>query len=657
MDLETAKKRTAELKSLIEYHNKRYYEQDEPEISDYDYDMLYRELESLEDSFPEIKTDDSPTNKVGGRPKATLKTVSHSVKMESLHDSFSEAEMEDFMSKVCESVSQPKFVVEPKIDGLSVSIEYVNGLLVRGSTRGDGETGEDITDNIKAIRAIPHKLNQSIEFLEVRGEVYMSGSSFLELISQQKDKTFKNPRNAAAGSLRLKDASITAKRNLDIFIFNIQQIRGKTLSSHTEALNYLSELGFTVIPFYNVYDNIDSVISEINRIGELRDKFDFPLDGAVVKVDSFAQRNILGSTSKFPKWAEAFKYPPEEKKTVLLDVEINVGRTGVLTPTGIFSPVELAGTTVSRATLHNEDFINDKDIGIGDTIILRKAGEIIPEVVRVKKPASNHTVYKMPSTCPSCGAPVIREAGESALRCENTNCPAQLIRHLIHFVSRDAMDIDGLGEKQIEQLVALGIVHSPTDIYKLTYEQLIGIERMGEKSVSNLLVAIDNSKQQDLYRLIYALGIRHIGLAGAKLLSKRFLSIEKLMAATTDEISSIEGFGEVVANTLVSYFNLPQTRNLISELKLLGLNMKSIDTLSEDNRFSGITFVLTGTLENYKRNDVKEIIEKFGGKVSSSVSKKTTYVLAGIDPGSKLDKALDFGISVISESEFIAMSS
>lgn len=658
MNLQNAVSRIEELKSQINYHNKRYYEQDEPEISDFQYDMLYRELESLEDAFPELKSSDSPTNNVGGRPKQSMRSITHDVKMESLHDSFSEEEMNSFINKIKLSIDNPQFVVEPKIDGLSVSIEYKNGLLIRASTRGDGQVGEDITNNIKAIKSVPHQLKQNIPFLEVRGEVYMSQTNFLKLIEQQENnegKIFKNPRNAAAGSLRQKNPKITGERNLDIFIFNIQKIEGYKLNSHTESLELLQNLGLNVIPFHNVYSSSNDIINEILRIGNLRGKLDFPLDGAVVKVNSFNQRKLLGSTSKFPKWAEAFKYPPEEKETTLLNIEINVGRTGVLTPTGIFSPIELAGTTVSRATLHNQDFINEKDIGIGDTVILRKAGEIIPEVVKVTKKSICHKTYTIPNICPSCGSPTIHEEGISAIRCENTQCPAQLIRHLIHFVSRDAMDIDGLGQKQIEQLVALNLIDSPADIYDLKSEKLLSIDRMGEKSVDNLINAIDASKHMDLYRLIYALGINHVGLAGAKLLTGRFSTIDDIINASVENIADIEGFGSVVASTIVSYFKLPQTLKLIDRLKQLGLNMKAFQSAVVDDRFNNLTFVLTGTLQNYKRNDAKTIIENFGGKVSSSVSKNTDYVLAGTDAGSKLDKAKKLEVKILSESEFEQM--
>lgn len=658
MNIVEAKNRIKDLREEIEYHNRKYYEQDSPDISDYDYDMLYRELQSLEDAYPELKADDSPTMKVGGRPKKAFKTVAHDVRMESLHDSFSESELLAFDKRVRAVVSDPVYVVEPKIDGLSVSLEYKNGLLIRASTRGDGQVGEDITGNIKAMKSVPKKLNDAVEYIEVRAEVYMSEKSFLELVRRQElngEKLFMNPRNAAAGSLRQKDVSITAERNLDIFIFNIQQIKGVDVDSHSNALDLLYRLGFNIIPLSHKYNNIYDALEEIRRIGDLRGSIDFPLDGAVVKLNSFEDRKLLGSTSKFPRWAEAFKYPPEEKLSNLLDVEINVGRTGVLTPTGIFAPVRLAGTTVSRATLHNEDFINEKDIGIGDTVVLRKAGEIIPEVVRVKERGKDHRRYKMPRVCPSCGSAVVREEGTAAYRCENTNCPAQLLRHLIHFVSRDAMDIEGLGQKQLEILLREGLISCASDIYKLKEEDLIGLERMGEKSVANLLNAIERSKQAGLYRLIYALGINHIGLESAKLLVKKFPTIEDIMGASAEEIADINGFGDVLANSVVNYFRLEQTRELIEKLKELGLSMKSESDQSNDDRFEGLVFVLTGTLGKYKRSEAKAVIESLGGKVSSSVSKGTTYVLAGDQAGSKLTKALNLGVKVISEQDFEKM--
>lgn len=659
MDLENARKSAEELRKKLNYHAKKYYEEDNPEITDYEYDMMLRELEGIELAYPELVTEDSPTQRVGGAALNKFTPVTHEVPMESLHDSFSEEELFDFDRKVREVVPKVSYVVEPKFDGLSVSLEYRNGIFVRGSTRGDGSVGEDVTENLRTIKTIPKKLTRAVPFLEVRGEVYMSNESFLKLLERQElneEKPFKNPRNAAAGSLRQKDSRITAQRELDIYVFNIQQIEGVVLNTHKESLDYLTELGFHTPPFYNCYDDMDDVVKEIQRIGKQRGGFSFPVDGAVIKVNAFHDRELIGSTSKFPKWAEAFKYPPEEKETVLLDIEINVGRTGVLTPTGLFEPVLLAGTTVSRATLHNEDFIKEKDIRIGDTVVLRKAGEIIPEVVSVKAHKPDSKPYQMPEHCPSCGSKVQREPGEAALRCDNTQCPAQLLRHLIHFVSRDAMDMEGLGPAVLEQLVAHQLVSSPVDLYSLNKEALVDLERMGEKSAENLLNAVEKSKGNDFYRFIYALGIRHIGLRAAKLLTQRFPTIDQILKATPEEIAAIDGFGQIMAESAAYYFSLPETRTLIDSFRTKGVNLESFEKEeSKDLRFSGKTFVLTGALPTYTRAEAGKMIEDRGGKVSSSVSKKTSFVLAGEEVGSKLTKAQKLGIPIISEEEFLAM--
>lgn len=659
MDLENARKSAEELRKKLNYHAKKYYEEDNPEITDYEYDMMLRELEGIELAYPELVTEDSPTQRVGGAALNKFTPVTHEVPMESLHDSFSEEELFDFDRKVREVVPKVSYVVEPKFDGLSVSLEYRNGIFVRGSTRGDGSVGEDVTENLRTIKTIPKKLTRAVPFLEVRGEVYMSNESFLKLLERQElneEKPFKNPRNAASGSLRQKDSRITAQRELDIYVFNIQQIEGVVLNTHKESLDYLTELGFHTPPFYNCYDDMDDVVKEIQRIGKQRGGFSFPVDGAVIKVNAFHDRELIGSTSKFPKWAEAFKYPPEEKETVLLDIEINVGRTGVLTPTGLFEPVLLAGTTVSRATLHNEDFIKEKDIRIGDTVVLRKAGEIIPEVVSVKAHKPDSKPYQMPEHCPSCGSKVQREPGEAALRCDNTQCPAQLLRHLIHFVSRDAMDMEGLGPAVLEQLVAHQLVSSPVDLYSLNKEALVDLERMGEKSAENLLNAVEKSKGNDFYRFIYALGIRHIGLRAAKLLTQRFPTIDQILKATPEEIAAIDGFGQIMAESAAYYFSLPETRTLIDSFRTKGVNLESFEKEeSKDLRFSGKTFVLTGALPTYTRAEAGKMIEDRGGKVSSSVSKKTSFVLAGEEVGSKLTKAQKLGVPIISEEEFLAM--
>ena len=658
MDINEIKARAEELRSQIIYHNNRYYNEDSPEISDYEYDMLLRELEKIEEEYPSLKTPDSPTQRVGGEAAAKFSPVEHTVPMESLHDSFSQQEIMDFDQRVRETASDPVYVVEPKIDGLSVSAEYRNGIFVRGSTRGDGRVGEDITDNLKTIRSLPMKLNRPVPYLEVRGEVYMSIESFEELVRGQEErdeKPFKNPRNAAAGSLRQKDAEITKSRKLDIFVFNVQQVQGDTLNGHAQSIEYLRELGFTVLPFYHICKNADEVLSAIDDIGNRRGELSFQIDGAVIKVDSFSQREALGSTSKFPRWAEAYKYPPEEKETELLDVEINVGRTGVLTPTAIFAPVLLAGTTVSRATLHNEDFIREKDIRIGDTVILRKAGEIIPEVVSVVRHKEDSTPFSMPRICPSCGSPVTCENGEAALRCTNTDCPAQLMRHMIHFVSRDAMDIDGLGERILQAMVDNGLISSPLDLYRLKREDILTLENKKDKSADNLINAIEKSKSNDLYRIVFALGIRHVGLRAARLLSDHFRTLDAIAAASAEEISQIEGFGGIMANTTADYFALEETKKIVSEIHELGINTNCLTEkpeVSENSPFLGKTFVITGTLPTYKRTEAAAIIEAHGGKVSTSVSKKTDFVLAGEEAGSKLTKAQALGITVIDEEEF-----
>lgn len=663
MNKNEAELRANELREIINYHNQKYYNEDSPEIDDFEYDKLLRELEDIEIEYPELITLDSPTQKVGGNAsKEKFAPVAHNVPMESLHDSFSHDEIRDFDKRVRETISNPSYVVEPKIDGLSVSAEYRNGIFVRGSTRGDGSVGEDITENLMTIKSLPMKLNKPIPYLEVRGEVYMSNDTFMKIITAQDEngeKPFKNPRNAASGSLRQKDAKITKARSLDIFVFNIQQIEGVSLNSHKESLDFLKELGFTVLPFYNEFNDIEKVIDEIERVGELRQALPFQTDGAVIKIDNFSQRTELGSTAKFPKWAEAYKYPPEEKETTLLDIEINVGRTGVLTPTGIFSPVSLAGTTVSRATLHNIDFIKEKDLRIGDTVVLRKAGEIIPEVVKVTAHKDESVPFEFPKVCPSCGSPVIREADEAAYRCTNTDCPAQLIRHLIHFVSRDAMDIDGLGSAVVEQLINNEIISSPLDLYRINSAQLQSLERMGEKSASNLINAIEKSKANNLYRLVFALGIRHIGQKAAKLLADEFGTLDAIAEASIEQISAIEGFGGIMAECVYDYFRLPKTKLLIEEIKALGLNTKAEqkEKTQANVLFEGKTFVITGTLKNYKRTEAAAIIEQLGGKTSSSVSKKTDFVLAGEEAGSKLTKAQSLGVAVISEEDFERMRS
>lgn len=653
-DFEIKKARAEELRKELNHHIFRYYVENENDISDFEYDMLMRELVSIEEAYPELLTPDSPTHRVGGQADGQFEKVVHTVKMESLQDAFDISEVEDFNRRVTDTVKNVSYVVEPKIDGLSVSLEYVNGVFTRGSTRGDGNVGEDITANLRTVKSIPLRLKKNVPFIEVRGEVYMPRNVFYKIVEEQEingEKLFKNPRNAAAGSLRQKDPKITSKRNLDIFVFNIQRIEGKELHSHFESLEYIKELGFKTVPFFTKFDNIGDVLKEIDRIGSVRYTLPFDIDGAVIKVDDFSQREVLGSTAKVPRWALAWKYPPEEKETTLLDVEINVGRTGVLTPTGIFSPVILAGTTVSRATLNNEDFIKEKDIRIGDTVIIRKAGDIIPEVVSVVAHRKDSVPFEYPKNCPSCGAPVFREDGESAVRCDNPDCPAQLLRVLIHFCSRDAMDIDGLGDAVVETFVNQGLIGKISDIYRLDYEKISQLEGMGKKSADNIRNAVEKSKQNDLSRLLFAFGIRHIGQKASKLLTDKFGTLDNIMNASKEEILTIDGFGEVMADSVIEFFSLEQTKQMISKLKEFGLNMESQREI-KDNRFEGMTFVLTGTLTNFTRNEAQEIIESYGGKAASSVSKKTTYVLAGEAAGSKLKKANELGVKVISEEEF-----
>ncbi len=656
MDFKQAKKRAEELTQLLRYHNERYYNEDSPEISDYEYDMLGRELRAIEAEFPELITADSPSQKVGGAVARLFTPVKHAVKMESLLDAFSFEELYSFDKKVKEAVGATEYSVEPKIDGLSVSLEYQNGAFVRGSTRGDGETGEDVTANLLTIESIPNKIPFSGD-LEVRGEVYMSRQAFEELVKRQEllgEQPSKNPRNAAAGSLRQKNSKVTAERKLDIFVFNIQRIVGKELSSHIESLDFLSSLGFSVLPTYKKCVSMDSVIAEIERIGNSRGELPFDIDGAVIKVDNFAFREDMGSTAKYPKWAVAYKYPPEEKETKLLKIEINVGRTGALTPTAEFEPIQLAGTTVSRAVLHNEDFIREKGICIGDTIVVRKAGEIIPEVLSVKSHNPDSVPFTMPHICPSCGGPVFREEGEAVLRCTNAECPAQMLRHLIHFTSRDAMDIEGLGPAVLEQLSEKGLINDITDLYRLNVQDVASLYKNGQKSGENAIAAIEKSKENPLSRLIFALGIRHIGQKAAKLAAEHFKNMDALFEASIEDFESIDGFGSVLAKSIVEFFSLNSTKEMIDSLKDLGVNMTEPDN-TIDNRFEGMIFVLTGTLPTYSRQEASAIIESFGGKTSSSVSKKTTYVLSGEASGSKLDKANALGIEVIDETRFNEM--
>lgn len=647
------------LAAEIERHSYNYYVLDNPDITDFEYDRLIHELIDLEAKYPQYKMKNSPTERVGGKVLEGFETVRHTVPMESLTDAFSKDEILAFDASVRKVIENPEYAVEMKIDGLSVSLEYVDGEFTRGSTRGDGTVGEDVTQNLKTIRAIPLKLAKPLPYLEVRGEVYMPVSSFVELNERREElelPLFANPRNAAAGSLRQLNSSVTAERNLSIFVFNVQQIQGADLKSHTESLDFLKSLGFKVSPTYKLFSSISDAYDEIQRIGDIRGELGFDIDGAVIKVNDFEQRSKLGSTAKAPKWAIAYKYPAEQKQTKLRGITIQVGRTGVLSPTAELEPVKIAGSTVSRATLHNIDNITSKDIRIGDTVIIQKAGDIIPEVVEVvkEKRTGSETVFVMPEKCPVCGTPVVREADEAATRCVNPECPAQKIRNIIHFASKDAMDIDGLGPAIVEQLAGLKLISGPADLYYLKYEDLVDIERMGVKSANNLLKAIENSKSAGLDRVIFALGIRNIGSKAGKILAEKFGDIDKLSDASEEELTEIPDIGPVMAKSIINFFSSSGSIDTISKLRFAGVDLTYKKDVS-DNRFEGKTFVLTGTLPTYTRDDAAKIIEKFGGKTSSSVSKKTDYVLAGEKAGSKLDKANALGVKIIDEKDFNSM--
>lgn len=647
--MEDVKKQIEDLRAQLKYHNDRYYNQDDPEISDYEYDMLQRKLRALEAEHPEFAVSDSPTVKVGGTADALFSPVTHEVRMESLQDVFGFEELAAFDDRIRETFGDSAaYSVEQKIDGLSVSLEYENGVFVRGSTRGDGDVGENVTANLMTIPDIPKKISFS-GVLEVRGEVYMPHDSFFRLLERQEllgEKPFKNPRNAAAGSLRQKDSSVTKDRGLSIFCFNIQKIDGRSFKTHSETFSFLREQGFSTIPETKVCRTFDEIRSEILRIGDERGRLGYDIDGVVIKLNDLDGRRLLGSTAKYPKWAVAYKFPPEEKETVLRAVEIQVGRTGALTPTAVFDTVTLAGTSVSRAILHNEDFIKEKNVNIGDTILVRKAGDIIPEVVSLVKKGNLPGAYDMPKICPSCGSPVWRDEDEAVLRCTNPDCPAQLLRNLIHFCSRDAMDIEGFGPSVITLLVEKGLVSHETDLYRLTKEEIASLDRLGEKSAENLRSALEQSKQNDLSKLLFAFGIRHVGAKAAKLIADRFGSLDAIVEAKKEDLMTIDGIGEVVAGSLCDYFRTDSAKRLVVELTELGLNTKSLAE-KVDDRFAGMTFVITGTLDGYSRNEMTEKIESYGGKVSGSVSAKTTYLLAGEDGGSKRTKAEALGVPVI----------
>lgn len=659
MNFSQAKKKIEELSKLIEYHSEKYYIEDAPEISDYEYDKMFYELVALEEEFPELASPNSPTKRVGGKALDKFEKVTHAVRMGSLSDVFSFDEVRDFVRKTEEKLGHAcVFSVEPKIDGLSVSLEYSGGEFIIGSTRGDGVVGENVTENLKTVRRIPLKLKKELPLLEVRGEVYMPRATFYKL-NEKNEKSggqiFANPRNAAAGSLRQLDSKITAARGLDIFVFNIQRAEGIEFSSHTESLDYLQSLGFNVIPDRKKLSSVDEIIKRIEELGEMRSSLPYDIDGVVIKADSFAEREMLGENTSTPKWAVAFKFPPEQKKTVLRDIIIQVGRTGVLTPNARLDPVRLAGTTVSRATLHNIDFIAERDIRIGDTVTVQKAGDIIPEVVSVdlSKRPKDAEPYQMPTVCPSCGEPVYRD-DEAAVRCTNSACPAQLRRTLEHFASRDAMNIDGMGEAVVSALIDAGLIKDAADIYRVDAKSVAALDRMGEKSADNLIRAIERSKDAGLDKLIYALGIRGVGEKAARSLAVTFGNIDALASATKEDLVSIDDFGEITADYVVNFFTHPQNIKLIDELKSLGLKTTFGEEKSSDI-LAGLTFVLTGTLPTMTRNEAEAKIIANGGKTSSSVSKKTSYVLAGSDAGSKLTKAEALGVSIIDEDTFLGM--
>lgn len=650
MEKTTAEKRISELRDIITESNYKYYVLDDPSISDFEFDKLLRELEELEAQFPELATPDSPTQRVGGKGDNTFEKITHTVQMGSLQDVFDFSEIEAFDCRIREAVT-PEYIVEPKIDGLSVSLEYVDGVFVRGSTRGDGFVGEDVTANLKTIRSVPLKLKTPLPFLEVRGEVYMPKKAFEEVVNFQlenEETPFKNPRNAAAGSLRQKSSSITSKRKLDIFVFNIQQLEGVELATHSDSLDFLKEQGFNVIPSYKKCSQFNEIIDEIERIGEQRFNYSFDIDGAVVKLNDLHEREIIGSTTKYPKWAVAFKYPPEEKETTLLNIEINIGRTGAVTPTAVFEPIQLAGTTVSRAVLHNQDFIDEKDIRIGDKIIVRKAGEIIPEVLSSVSHAEGSEPYKIPLVCQSCGAEIVKD--QAVYRCVNPDCPDAVMRGIIHFASRNAMNIDGLGPAIVKSLIDSGKIKNAADLYYLSHKDVASLERSGSKSARNLMNALKNSKNNPLSRFIFALGIRTVGRRAAELLCERFETIEALMNATLDDLVPIEGIGEIIAQNLIDYFALPENRNQIERFKAAGINMTE-QKLELSTALDGKTFVITGTLENMSREEAGELIKANGGKVSSSVSSKTDFLLAGENAGSKLTKAQELEVKIISLDE------
>lgn len=657
MDKEQIKSEYEQLCKQAEQHNFNYYVLDDPTIEDDEYDRLMRRIKEIEAENPEIVSESSPTQHVGGYAINTFEKVTHEVQMGSLQDVFSKGELYEFDERVKKAVGKAVYCVEPKIDGLSVSLEYKDGIFTRGSTRGDGFVGEDITKNLKTIKSIPMVLREKIPFIEVRGEVYMPKADFEKLVRKQlenDEQPAKNPRNAAAGSLRQKDSRVTASRGLDIFVFNLQRIEGRELTCHSESLDYMKSLGFNVIDGYKTFDNIEDAVSRIMEIGENRQSYSYDIDGAVIKVDDFELRNELGSTAKVPKWAVAFKYPPEEKETKLLDIEINVGRTGALTPVAVFEPVWLAGTTVSRAVLHNQDYIDSKEIRIGDIIAVRKAGDIIPEVVRSVSHAENSEPFVIPHICPVCHGKAERAEDEAVIRCVNIDCPAQLLKNIEHFASRPAMNIDGLGEAVVKQLVENRLISTVADLYSLQQQDLEMLPGFAKVSASKLIANIENSKTNSPDRLLFALGIKGIGQKNAQLLMKHFGSIEKLSETSSEEISAVENFGDILANNIFTALHEPHMTELIERLKSYGVNTVYQSDVKSD-KLAGLTFVITGTLPDMTRDEAKTLIEQNGGKCSGSVSKKTSYVLAGEEAGSKLTKAQQLGVTVISQQQLIEM--
>lgn len=667
MTEQEAKKRIEELRAQLSHHATLYYVYDAPEISDYEYDALYRELGDLEKAYPQFDSPQSPTRRVGGAVLDKFDKVTHRVRLDSLADVFSHEELADFLAGVADQLGgEPAYSVEPKIDGLSVSLIYENGRFVRGATRGDGTVGEDVTENLRTVMSIPLVLPEPLPYLCVRGEVYMPKAVFAKLNEEREEEgqpLFANPRNAAAGSLRQLDSRITASRHLDIFVFNYQEgdlyMNGHAPKTHTETLDRLHALGFRVLPHRACLSGSEAILSYVSELGEKRPTFAFDMDGAVVKIDSLATRRTLGEGTNTPKWAVAYKYPPEQQITQLLDIEIAVGRTGVLTPTACLAPVRLAGSTVSRATLHNIDFIREKDVRIGDYVVVQKAGDIIPEIVSVcrEKRSGGEQVYEMPTVCPSCGHPVAKDAdGEgAAVRCENPACPAQRTRAIIHFASKDAMDIDGLGPQIVELLVKEGLVQDVSDLYALTAEQIAGLDRMGERSAANLIAAIEKSKEAGLERLLFALGIRQVGAVAGEALAARFGNMEGCLAADAEAFAAVPDIGSITAENLTAYFARADVRALISRLAAAGVRMEAVNAAPQDDRFAGKTFVLTGTLPTMTRDEASRLIKAAGGKTAGSVSKKTDYVLAGEEAGSKLTRAKELGVPVIDEETFLAM--